>query len=199
MPGKIRLAREDDAAAVQAIYAPYVRETAISFETEPPSVDEMLARMQRVMAKHAGLVCEDAAGEVAGYAYGGVHRARAAYRWSVEVTVYNRLDMHRRGLGRALYTPLLEMLRRQGYASAYGGITLPNDASVGLHKAMGFSDVGVFPNVGYKFGKWHSVAWMSRELGRYAETPAEPRPLHETLSPEEIERLCADGSALLRL
>lgn len=152
----IRLASIDDAAAVAAIYAPYVMETPITFETEVPPDAEIKGRIERTLANHPWLVCvrNDA---VVGYAYGGAYRTRAAYNWSVETTVYVSRDAHRCGIGRALYTSLLEILRLQGFFSAYAMITLPNAGSVGLHEDLGFTPAGVTRRVGFKLGRWHDV------------------------------------------
>ena len=154
----IRVATAADAEAVAAIYAPYVMQTAISFEETAPSPAEMAARMAKVLPTHPFLVFEES-GRILGYAYGGAHNERAAYRWSANVSVYVAVDAHRRGIGRALYARLIDMLRRQGFHSLYGGITLPNAKSVGLHEAMGFTHVGIYREVGFKFGRWHDVGY----------------------------------------
>lgn len=171
MPPTIRLATPDDVAHVQAIYAPYCS-TPISFETEPPTIEEMQGRLTKVLNRYPWLLCEDG-GEVLGYAYATQHRERAAYRWSVDTTVYVRQGRQRRGVGRALYTSLLALLPLQGYVNAYAGVTLPNAASVGLHEAMGFQPVGVYRQVGFKCGAWHDVAWYQRAL---QPRPPEPPP-----------------------
>ncbi len=144
MPNSIlRLAASQDAAQIADIYAPYVLDTPISFELDPPTAEEMGQRIASTLAKTPWLVCEQQ-GEIKGYAYASPHRARAAYRWSVDVSAYVRRGLQRQGIGRALYTALLNLLPLQGYANAYGGITLPNLASVGLHEALGFSPVCIY-------------------------------------------------------
>lgn len=170
----IRLATPDDAAAVRAIYAPHVTDSATSFETEVPSVDEMRRRIEALRPTHPWLVAEDADG-VAGYAYAGPHRARAAYGWAAEVSVYVDGRARRRGVAHALYAELLERLRRQGFALALAGVTLPNDASVGFHEAMGFRPAGVFPALGFKHGAWHDVGWWTLRL-RDLSAPGEVLP-----------------------
>ena len=105
-----------------------------------------------------------------GYAYAGRHRSREAYQWSVEVSVYVAENQHRRGVGRALYTSLVECLRLQGFFHAYAGITLPNPASVGLHESLGFQPVGVYKDVGYKLGQWHTVGWLELIIARSIST-----------------------------
>jgi len=170
----IRLATPEDAAAIAAIYAPYVRDTTISFEAEPPDADAMRARMTSL--HHAWLVLEDR--EVLGYAYAAPHRTRAAYAWTVESSVYLDLAARGRGLGRRLYAALFALLAAQGYRSVLAGVTLPNAASVALHEGMGFRPVGVYPHVGYKFGRWHDVAWWSLDLGG-PELPRPPKAIAE--------------------
>jgi L-amino acid N-acyltransferase YncA len=177
MPPTIRLATPDDAEQIQGIYAPYCA-TPISFEMQPPGVEEMRGRLVKVLGPYPWLLCEDGE-EVLGYAYASQHRERAAYRWSVDTTVYIRQGRQRRGLGRALYTSLLAMLPLQGYINAYAGVTLPNAASVGLHEAMGFQPVGVYRQVGFKCGVWHDVAWFERPLQPRPDEPAPPRRLEE--------------------
>lgn len=156
----IRPATAADAAAIRAIYAPYVAGTVISFEDEVPSVEEMAARIERA---HLWLV-EEEAGSVRGFAYGSTHRTRAAYRFTVEVSAYVDADHHGRGIGTRLYRRLLSDLSTLGFHTAVAGITVPNDQSVGFHRAMGFGDIGRFPEVGFKFGGWHDTFWMSKPL-----------------------------------
>jgi L-amino acid N-acyltransferase YncA len=177
MQPTIRLASPDDAAQVQAIYAPYCF-TPVSFELEPPSVEEMRSRLVKVLGQYPWLVCE-ANGEIQGYVYATQHRERAAYRWSVDTTVYVRKGLHRQGVGRALYTSLLAVLPLQNYVNAYAGITLPNPASVGLHEAMGFQLVGMYRHVGFKCGMWRDVAWFQRALVPTTDDPLPPKRLEE--------------------
>lgn len=169
----IRVARADDAAAIAAIYAPIVRDTFISFETEPPDPAEMARRIAATLPRFPWLVAEQAGG-VAGYAYAGPHRARAAYRWSVDVTVYVAADARRRGVARALYGSLFAILRRQGFRSAFAGIALPNPASQALHEAMGFAPVGIYRDVGYRQGAWRDVGWWRLGLSQEDGEPCEP-------------------------
>ncbi len=166
----IREATLNDAAALLSIYAPYVSESAESFETQVPSIEEFRARMVAVMGKFPWLVWERE-GMVLGYAYAAPFKSRAAYRWSAESTVYVRRDSRGKGIGRALYADLLARLRAQGVLNVIGGITLPNQASVGLHEALGFKFVGKFPLVGFKFGEWRDVGYWQLAW----EKPAEPQ------------------------
>jgi phosphinothricin acetyltransferase len=171
----IRVATSDDAAAIAAIYAPIVRDTFISFEAEPPSAAEMRERLEAVLERLPWLVSEDGAGEVDGYAYASRHRDKAAYRWSVDTTIYLREDARGRGLGKRLYADLFERLARLGYCRAFAGIALPNAASVALHESVGFIPVGVYRQVGFKFGAWRDVGWWQRNL-RDDEVPAPTLP-----------------------
>lgn len=164
MTVNIRTATIADARAIQAIYAPMVCDTAISFELVPPTIDEMAGRIEATLLTYPYLVAE-VDGEVVGYAYASQHRSREAYQWSVDVTVYVSPTAHRQGIGRAMYQKLLPILERQGFHAAYAGIALPNPASVGLHQALGFSHIGTYPEVGFKHGQWHSVGYWRKALG----------------------------------
>ena len=173
MPDFIRLARAEDAARLAAIYAPYVVDCETSFEIAAPDAAEMARRIAAGSAFFPWLVFEGADG-VAGYAYASAHRAREAYRWSVDVSAYVDGSVHRRGVGRALYGALFELLALQGFRNAYAGITQSNAKSIAMHRAMGFADVGVFRHVGYKVGRWHDVGWYARDLAPLGEgAPAE--------------------------
>ena len=185
----IRLACEADAAAMLAIYAPYVRDSAISFETEPPSEEEFRQRIRSAL---------EAGGSVLGYAYAGRFHARRAYQWTVEVTAYVRPDQHRKGVGYGLYTSLLGCLALQGFRAAVGVIALPNPASVGLHERMGFAPAGVLRAVGYKHGRWHDVGWWQRALGKHAPSPEPPRPSETLRESPEWRRALEAGVALVR-
>ncbi|NUT90499.1 MAG: N-acetyltransferase [Saccharothrix sp.] len=171
---KVRDASELDAGACAAIYAPYVTGTAITFEYVPPTPAEMAGRIANALRTHAWVVLEDDDGRVVGYAYGGPFKAREAYRWSCEVSVYLEPGLRRTGGGRALYEALFERLAARGYRTAAAGMTLPNDASVGLHRALGFEPVGVYRRIGWKNGAWRDVAWTQREIATGDDPPAEP-------------------------
>jgi phosphinothricin acetyltransferase len=170
----IRDAREADAAGCAAIYAPYVTDTVITFEQVPPTAAEMAERIATARRTHAWLVLEDDR-RVVGYAYAGPFRSREAWRWSCEVSVYLEMGRRRGGGGRALYEALLGRLTERGYRTAIGVMTLPNDASEGLHRAMGFTPAGVYPRIGWKFGQWHDVAFVQRPLGPGDAAPTELR------------------------
>ena len=167
-----------DAAACAAIYAPYVTASAASFEEEAPSAEELAARIERTSRTHPWLVLEDG-GRVVAYAYASPHRARAAYRWAADVAIYVDPPHQRRGAGRRLYGALLDLMRAQGLRIAVAGITLPNDASVALHRALGFELVGTYRAIGWKAGAWRDVSWWQLLLadgGDDGRPPDEPTP-----------------------
>jgi L-amino acid N-acyltransferase YncA len=172
----IRLATAADGPALAEIYASFVVSEATSFELEPPSGDDMARRVEAIGRRTPWLVCEHE-GRLAGYAYASRHRERAAYQWAVDVSAYVHPAWQRRGIARALYTALFRCLARQGFYRAYAGITLPNEASIGLHVSSGFSLVGVYHAVGYKLGRWHDVAWYERSLQPLRDDPAPPTAL----------------------
>lgn len=169
----VRAASIADAADLLAIYRPFVEHTAVSFEYVAPTVAEFAARLERSLASHAWL-CATAHGRPVGYAYGGMHRERAAYRWSTETSAYVAPEWHGRGVARALYERLFEALIARGYCNALAGITLPNPASVAFHERLGFTPVGVYRRVGFKFGQWHDVAWYERWLADGPRPPLMP-------------------------
>jgi len=171
----LRVATPDDAEAVTAIYAPIVAETAISFELEPPTIDEMRSRIAGTLQRLPWLVSLDAAGRVNGYVYASRHRERAAYQWAVDTTAYVHAAARGQGVGRRLYQALFAELVKLGYYQAFAGIALPNAASVGLHEAVGFTPLGVYRQVGYKHGQWRDVGWWQKTLQQPAGEPAPPR------------------------
>lgn len=178
MADRIRVAEMRDAAAILAIYAPNVRDSFISFELEPPTLAEMRERIEGTLETHPWLVC-DVDGGVGGYAYGSRHRDRLAYQWSADVSCYVRPDARGRGIGKALYSALLDILAAQGFRNAYAGIALPNAPSVRLHESVGFVPVGTYREVGFKQGAWRDVGWWHRRLGDLGSDPAAPIPFRE--------------------
>lgn len=173
-----RLASDLDASACQAIYAPIVRDTTLSYETDPPTVEEMRRRIEVTFPRLPWLV-DERGGTVAGFAYAAPFRSRPAYRWTVEVSVYIHEAHRRRGVGRGLYTTLLDTLRRQGYRTALAVISLPNPPSVALHEVLGFTSVGVFHNAGFKFGAWLDSGWWELSLQTFEGTPPPPKPVSD--------------------
>lgn len=173
---KIRAARPADAAAIAAIYAPYVTGSVVSFETEAPDTAEIARRMAGDAEQYPWLVACNEDDALLGYAYATAFRTRPAYRFTVETTVYVADDAQRRGVGSALYRTLLPVLEVQGYAQAIAAITLPNHASVMLHERFGFHQVGVYEKVGFKFREWRSVGLWQRALCPLSTRPGEPKP-----------------------
>jgi L-amino acid N-acyltransferase YncA len=171
---RIRAATSDDAAALAAIYAPYVTRSAVSFETEAPDAAAMRERIEAGGDVYPWLVALGGDEEVLGYAYAAPFRTRRAYRFAVETTVYLREEAHSRGIGRALYEPLLAGLEAQGFTQAIAAIALPNPASVRLHERLGFTMAGTYRQVGWKLGAWWDVGLWQRPLAVAADPPAEP-------------------------
>jgi phosphinothricin acetyltransferase len=174
---RVRFAAATDVRRLLDIYAPYVRDTCVSFEYEAPSPEEFARRLADIGAVCPCLVHEED-GVLTGYAYAARYRSRPAYAWDVETSVYVAPEHHGGGRGSALYACLFALLRAQGFCNAYAVITVPNERSIGFHARMGFAPAGVHHRSGYKFGRWHDVAWMEKSLGDYPQTPVPPVPLH---------------------
>jgi phosphinothricin acetyltransferase len=184
-----------DAEAIRRIYAPVVEGSATSFEVEVPSAEEMRRRIESTIPSLPWLVAGSGS-EVLGFAYAGPHRSRAAYRWSVETSVYVDARHRRAGVGRALYSTLLERTAELGYVRAFAGITLPNPGSVALHEALGFTPIGVFRSVGFKLGKWHDVSWWEHQLVDAPPQPSEPvRPPSKRADDARDRQSAIDGDA----
>ena len=160
----IRPATTGDAAACAAIYHPYVADNCVSFELTPPDAEEMARRIAAYGESHGWLIAEAADGSVAGYAYACPHRTREAYAPSVDVAIYLAEQAKGQGVGRALYEALFAGLRERGFHAAFAGITSPNPPSEKLHAAMGFTLIGIYKEVGFKFGEWRDVGWWQRLL-----------------------------------
>ena len=167
----LRVARVSDAAALLAIYAPYVRDTAITFEYDVPEESEFAARIEHVLEKFPYLVAE-ANGEIVGYAYAGAFHPRAAYQWCVEMSVYIKRDARRMGIGKKLYAAMEDILRMQRVTNVEACIAVPNEPdehltldSVHFHERMGYRMVGEFRQCGYKFGRWYNMVWMEKFIG----------------------------------
>ena len=161
----IRTARAEDAADIQAIYAPFVQETSVSFETVPPSVETMAARISSNLARHGYFVAQSDAG-ILGFAYASPYRPRPAYERTAEVSVYLAPQAQGRGLAQALYRALFAHLAARGFHTAVAIVTLPNPQSAQLHERCGFAHVGSLQDVGRKFGQWHGTAIYQRMIGQ---------------------------------
>lgn len=197
MRARIRVAHEDDGAAVAAIYRPYVETSVISFETAPPDTSEMSRRIADTVTNFPWLICE-IEGRAAGYAYATPHRVRAAYVWSVDTSVYLDRQYWRCGIGRGLYASLFAILAAQGFYNAYAGITLPNPASVALHEAAGFTPVGVYRRVGFKNDGWHDVGWWQLTLQPHSAAPPLPLALATVRNRPGWQALVARGEPFIR-
>ena len=194
LPYIIRPASAADAAACAGLYAPYTR-TLITFESPAPDAAEMARRISGTMENYPWLVCERD-GEVLGYSYAHRFRTRAAYDWDAELSIYLRQGCGGRGIGGALYTAVLELLREMRYVNAYGTVSVPNQPSERLHEKCGFKRVCVFENTGWKLGEWRGLAFYHLQLNEYAENPAPVVPFPE-LPAETAARICADCAARL--
>ena len=190
---RLRLVQAADAAQISQIYATFCRETAISFETVPPDEATMRNRISKVADRYPWLVAVSESGVVIGYAYASQHRERAAYRWSVDFTVYLAPAARGLGIGTDLYRALAGICRSLGYCRAFAGIALPNPASVGLHEKIGFRPIGVYQRVGFKLGKWHDVGWWGLDLLTEAENPEEPRGIGQLVGSAVFAEIIGGG------
>ncbi|QNL43357.1 N-acetyltransferase [Oscillibacter hominis] len=170
METSIRMAAAEDARALLAIYAPYVEQTAISFEYEVPTVAEFAGRIQKTLERYPYLVAERD-GTPVGYAYASAFHGRAAYSWSVECSVYVEQGCRQGGVGRRLYQSLEGLLVRQNILNAYACIAYPNPASIAFHERMGYRTIGHFTQCGYKLGRWWDMVWMEKMLAGHPERP----------------------------
>ena len=186
---RIRLAAPDDAAAILAVYAPYIRETPITFETEVPRIEDFRERIRDISALYPYLVLEED-GALWGFAYAHRSGERAAYDWDAELSVYLDGACTGRGWGRALAGAVLELLAMQGVRNVFSLIALPNEASVGLHESLGFRHMGTQRRAGYKLGAWHDVEWMQKEIGDFEGRPAPLTPVRE-LDPQAVAAVLA--------
>ena len=189
IPIRLRLAEPNDAVAICEIYAPACTETAISFETVAPDAETMRHRIRSLIEGYPWLVAVSDEAKILGYAYASRHRERAAYRWSIDFAVYVAPTAKRKSIGTALYAALIGICRELGYQRAFAGITLPNDASVGLHEKMGFRPIGVYERVGFKLGKWHDVGWWGLDLAPESDSPSEPRSVKELIGSPTLEQI----------
>lgn len=175
---RIRLALPEDAKEIAEIYAGFVKDSAISFEMQPPSEEEIGQRIAAIMARHVWLVCLDD-DKVIGYSYSGPYRSREAYQWTVETSTYIRPSHKGKGIGKALLTAVHEISKLQGYATSLAGMTLPNDASEHFHKACGYEVFAVYEKIGFKLGEWHSTQWMRLDLNEKTSAPSLPVPIDQ--------------------
>lgn len=180
----IRTARAEDAAALLHIYGNYVRNTAVTFEWNVPTVREFSERITRTLRRYPYLVAERS-GTIVGYAYAGTFKERAAYRWSAELSVYVDVDARHGGIGRALYTALEDALQSMGVQNLYACIAYPEAEdeyltfdSVRFHERLGFAICGTFTRCSYKFDRWYGMVWMEKLIGDHGtnQPPVKPFP-----------------------
>ena len=191
---RIRIASPADAEALRSIYAPYVENTAITFEYEVPSLEDFQLRIRRTLQRYPYLAAERD-GEILGYAYTGAFVGRAAYDWAAETSIYLREDMRKQGLGRRLYQALEDISRAQNITNLYACIAWPEreDAyltrnSVQFHAHMGYGEAGRFQKCGYKFGRWYDMVWMEKMLAGHPDVPQPLRSFPE-LGEEELREI----------
>ena len=192
----LRRAHLEDAEAILEIYAPYIRNTNITFEYEVPSLSEFRDRMAGIMEGYPYLICE-IDGIAAGYAYAHRYKERAAYQWDAELSVYLREGCERRGIGQAFYTALMEIMKEQHVRNVYGIVTSPNPPSEALHAAMGFRLAGVSLKTGYKLGKWIDVSCFERPLGDPDSPPEELLTVHQ-VPQERIAQILQAAERMVR-
>lgn len=166
----IRFAEKNDAEAILKIYAPYVISTSITFEYAVPIIDEISSRVEKTKENYPYIVCE-LNNQVIGYAYASRYKVRDAYDWNVELSIYVDKKYTHKGVGRGLYTCILQILAHQNVKNVYSIITSPNKSSVKLHEFFGFKKLGFYPNCGYKLDSWHDIIIMGKNLGDYKEPP----------------------------
>ena len=183
----VRFARAADAAALLAVYAPYI-DTSITFEYDLPSEEEFAERVRDISQVYPYLIVEQD-GHAVGYAYAHRSRERKAYDWVAELSIYLDRSVTGQGLGRRLYSLLMDLLALQGLKTAMGCVTVPNAASEALHATLGFERVGLSPKAGYKAGAWHDVAWFEKPLGPYDAPPAPLLPIGEVDPSAVAERM----------
>lgn len=180
----IRFAAHSDLEAMLAVYAPYVLETAYSFEYTPPTLSEFTRRFEQNTAQFPWLVWEES-GSVLGYAYCSAHHSRDAYRWCAEISIYLSPAIHGRGIGKRLYAALEEILRLQGYHTVYAVVTGANTDSLAFHEALGYRQFAHFPDCGFKFGKWYGIIWLEKRL-KFGELPINfPKPVSSVVKNDE--------------
>jgi len=182
---KLRLANLEDAQEILDIYIPYIIDSNVTFEYSAPSLNDFENRMKKIIKKYPYIVAvwEE---KIVGYAYAHVHMERAAYQWNVETSIYVDKDLKHRGIGRLLYSKLLEILKVQNVQNVYGCVTLPNENSERMHYAFGFQLVGKFHNTGYKFGKWHDVGWFELHIGNQEDSKQSLESCQEHLDLKEV-------------
>lgn len=189
----IRLAETQDLEQILAVYAPYIKDTAITFETVVPDLPEFCQRFEAVTGSFPWLVCAEG-DQILGYAYAAKHRDRIAYQWSVESSVYLGAGAQGRGMGKKLYKALIDLLTLQGIVNVYGLITTPNEKSVGLHRSLGFNEFALFEKIGYKRAAWHDVQWMLLVINQHLTKQADPVPFPELILDIRVQKILREAN-----
>ncbi len=192
----LRLITLKDAKATLDIYAPYVQQTAVSFEYDVPSLQEWERRINAYTKDCPWLVCEHR-GRIIGYAYASKHRDRTAYAWSADAAIYLSETFHGRGVAAALYETLFVLLKLQGYVNVLAGITIPNNKSENFHLKMGFQEVGIYRKIGYKFGTWHDTRWLQHVLAEHPSNPEKPKSFLDVQNTTELRSIIQNANAAL--
>lgn len=195
-PMRVRLAGRDDVPAILEISNHYALHSPANFAIEPEPIESWLASFDATHAKYPWFVAvDDDTNRIIGFAKASPWQTRCAYAHSVMTSIYLAPGMHRRGIGRTLYTRLIRTLERQGYRTLIGGITLPNPASVGLHEACGYTKVAHFPRVGFKFGTWHDVGYWELQLGDPNAPPGPIKPVANVVAESDSPTTCHETAA----
>lgn len=174
----IRMAKQSDTEEILAIYAPYVRDTAITFEYTVPTIEEFSARMKKTLSKYPYLVAVRNE-EILGYAYASEFKSRAAYDWAVETTIYIKQETRKNGVGKKLYQTMEKVLERQHICNLYACIAYPNPGSIGFHEHLGYRTIGHFSKCGYKLETWYDMIWMEKMIGEHEMSPQPFIPITE--------------------
>ena len=183
----IRLATVSDSKDILDIYAPFIEETTISFETEVPAIDEFSHRIETILKQYPFLVYEFE-NKIVGYAYASRHKERAAYAYNADVSVYFLPEYHGSGKAYSLYHCLFLLLDKLGYKNAYAGCAEPNIKTRKFHEKFGFKLIGTCHKTGFKFGKWHDVSWFEKTISEHDGNPGRVMPMSE-ISHEYLREL----------
>lgn len=194
---RIRLATKNDCTSILEIYAPFVTDTTVTFEYEVPTIEDFEKRIINTQKKYLWLVCE-IEDKIVGYAYAHEFMDREAYDWSVICSIYINPEYQGKRIGKALYFSLLELLKLQGFYNAYACITASNTKSERFHEAFDFTQVGIHPNAGYKFGKWLDIKWYGVNITKYHLSPNKPKAIYKISGTPEFESIIQKAEQMIR-
>lgn len=195
---EIRLAIESDCREMLDIYAPFVMNTAVSFEYTVPSIDEFRNRIEEIQKKYPWIVCE-IDHKVVGYAYASPFNKRAAYDWSVDYSIYVNPDYHGMKIGTALYTCLTGLLKLQGFYTAFAGVASCNKKSENFHKTFGFKSVGIYHNAGYKFNSWYDVQWFEYKIAEVQNPPEKLKTINEIKFTQQVKNITTEAEKIIKI